>query len=866
MSTLVVACCTSFLAGFAKRPFRRILLSLATLLWFAPSLDASEIDDCKTFHRTGDYDASIKLAASQVERGIWNDVWPRMLIESYLAVGDYPAALSAYEKAIDKHADSIRLRLLGVQVFKMNNSLLKANEQIAYLDKMLFRVPGRFANRSDLVPIGQFFLAKGEDPKDVLKSCFDQAIKSNSQAEVIEAHLATARMALDKNDDKVASQSLAKAAKLDANDPEVYYLLGRSWSSTDPVKSNEFFAKSIELNPRFVPSLIQGAEARMSAEDYSMAEKLLSEVEKVNAHLPKLWALRAAIAHLQGRYEAEGESRSRALVPWALNPEVDYTIGKQLSMHYRFTESVEYQRRALKMDAEYTPAKTQLAQDLLRLGQTDRGWEIVDNVRLKDPYDVTIFNLKQLKTELEKFTTLEAPGLVIRMDSREAKIYGQDVVQLLSEAREVLTKKYAVKLEEPVYVEIFPKQKEFAIRTFGLPGGEGFLGVCFGRLITANSPAALQVDSNWKSVLWHEYCHVVTLQKTNNKMPRWLSEGISVYEERQRNTTWGQSMDPAYREMVLGTGLVPVSQLSSAFLQPKTPMHLQFAYYESSLVVEYWIEKYGIAVMRRLLEDLAIGMPASEALKRAPGTLELLDNDFRDFAMALAVKYGQGVDFDRAKPEEKVDSATWLLDHPDSYWGLRSQCQDLLRSKKWDEALGVAEKLRKELTDDSANDGIYAILAKIHRGKGNALEERSALVELSERSSDCREALLRLMEIDEERADWQSLEKWCEQMQAINPMRSDLQQLRSLTYEKVGNSAKAAESLSACLELQPPDPASIHYRLAVSLQLLGKSELAKRQVLMALEESPRYKAAMELFVKISKSSEAATATKATEAP
>ncbi len=866
MSTLEVARCTLYLPGFAEITILRLLLSLVILLSFAPGLDASEIDDAKNFYRSGDYNASIKLAALQVERGVWNEVWPRLLIESYLAVGDYSAALKAYEKAVERFGESIRLRLLGVQVYKMNNSLLKASEQIAYLDKMLFRVPGKFANRSDLVPIGQFFLARGEDPKEVLKSCFDQAIRSNSQTEVIEAHLATARMALDKNDDKVASQSLAKAAKLDANDPEVYYLLGKSWSSTDPVKSNEFFAKSIELNPRFVPSLIHGAEARISAEDYVMAEKLLSEVEKVNAHLPKLWALRAAIAHLQGRYEAEGESRSRALVPWALNPEVDHTIGKQLSMHYRFTESVEYQRRALKMDIEYTPSKTQLAQDLLRLGQTDRGWEIVDNVRSKDPYDVTIFNLKQLKAELEKFTTLESPGLVIRMDFREAKIYGQDVVQLLSEAREVLTKKYAVKLEEPVYVEIFPKQKEFAIRTFGLPGGEGFLGVCFGRLITANSPAALQVDSNWKSVLWHEYCHVVTLQKTKNKMPRWLSEGISVYEERQRNATWGQSMDPTYREMILGTGLVPVSQLSGAFLQPKTPMHLQFAYYESSLVVEYWIEKYGIDVMRRLLEDLAIGMPASEALKRAPGTLELLDNDFRNFAMALAAKYGNGVDFDRASKEKKVDAATWLLDHPDSYWGLRSQCQELLRSKKWDEALGVADKLRNMLVEDSTNEGIYAILAKIHRGKGDAVEERSALVELSQRSSDCREALLRLIEIDEERADWQSLETWCEQMQAINPIRSDLQQIRSLTYEKVGNAAKAAEALSACLELQPTDPASIHYRLAVSLQSLGKTELSKRQLLMALEESPRYKAAMDLFVKLAKSSEAAAVTKGTEAP
>ncbi len=859
-----MTCCNLKLAWIAKIAITRPLLGLVIFFCFVARSECSEFDDVKNFYRSGDYEACIQLASSQVEKGVWNELWPRMLIESYLVTGDYPAALLVYEKALERFPESIRMRLLGVRVYKMNNSLAKANEQMAYLDAMLFKSPWRFSNRSDLVPVGDFFLARGEDPKEVLKNCYDQGIKSNTQADVVEAHLATARMAIDKNDDKVASQSLAKAIKLDATDPEIFYLLGKSWSATDAAKASSYFAKSLELNPRFIPSLIHHAEARLSAEDYDSAESILSEVEKVNSKLPKLWALRAAIAHLQGRYEAEGVGRRKALGPWALNPEVDHTIGKQLSMHYRFSESVEYQRRALIMDSDFTPAKTQLAQDLLRLGRTEPGWEIVDNVRTKDPYDVTIFNLKQLKTELEKFATLEAPGFVIRMDAREARIYGQDVVQLLSEARDVLTKKYAVQLEEPVFVEIFPKQKEFAIRTFGLPGGEGFLGVCFGRLITANSPAALKVDSNWKSVLWHEYCHVVTLQKTKNKMPRWLSEGISVYEERQRNSTWGQSMDPAYREMILGTGFVPVSQLSGAFLQPKTPLHLQFAYYESSLVVEYWIEKYGIAMMQRLLEDLAIGMPAAEALKRAPGTLELLDNEFRDYAMAMAAKYGEGVDFDRANSEDKVDVKTWLAEHPDSYWGLRSQCQVMVSTKKWDEALVVAEKLQTLLPDDNSNEGLYAILASIYRGMGKDEEERSALVELTERSSDCREALVRLIEIDEKRNDWSSLEKWCEQMQAINPIRSDLQQLRSLTYEKLGNPAKAAEALSACLDLQPTDPANIHYRLAVSLQSLGKNELAKRQVLMALEESPRYRAAMELLVRISKSPEPSVSTKGTE--
>ena len=42
-------------------------------------------------------------------------------------------------------------------------------------------------------------------------------------------------------------------------------------------------------------------------------------------------------------------------------------------------------------------------------------------------------------------------------------------------------------------------------------------------------------------------------------MPRWLSEGISVYEERQENPAWGQSMTPQYRELILEGGATKVS-------------------------------------------------------------------------------------------------------------------------------------------------------------------------------------------------------------------------------------------------------------------------------------------------------------------
>src|SRR4030042_2286364 len=115
-------------------------------------------------------------------------------------------------------------------------------------------------------------------------------------------------------------------------------------------------------------------------------------------------------------------------------------------------------------------------------------------------------------------------------------------------------------------------------------------------------------------MLWHEFCHVVTLNMTHNKMPRWLSEGISVYEELKRNPTWGQQMSPQYRKMILEGELTPIGDLSAAFLSPKTPMHLQFAYYESSLVIEFLVEKYGYQTIKAILTDLTQGRDINQAI------------------------------------------------------------------------------------------------------------------------------------------------------------------------------------------------------------------------------------------------------------
>ena len=69
---------------------------------------------------------------------------------------------------------------------------------------------------------------------------------------------------------------------------------------------------------------------------------------------------------------------------------------------YRFTEGAAYQRKSLACDRNYRPAKLQLSQDLLRLGEEAEGWRLADEVAKQDAYDVVAFNLVTLQDELTK--------------------------------------------------------------------------------------------------------------------------------------------------------------------------------------------------------------------------------------------------------------------------------------------------------------------------------------------------------------------------------------------------------------------------------------------------------------------------------
>ncbi len=776
-----------------------------------------------------------------------------MKIKSQLATGKYPEALAALEESLTRFPVSLSLHLLGREVYRLNGNDRDAAGELGAIDRLIQNGARRYATAEGFVTIGRFLLLRGTDARKILDQFYDQVTKQ--KPDFVDAYYATAELALQKEDYALAAETLRKAPKAASLDPRFHYLLASALSAEDRAGTAKALAEALKINPHHVGSLLLKADQLIDGERYQEADQILKEVLEVNPREARAWAYRAVLAHLRNDKEGEASARRSALAQWPRNPEVDHLIGRKLSQKYRFAEGAALQKQALALDADYLRAKVQLCQDLLRLGEESEGWKLAAEIFSRDGYNVVAYNLVTLRDRLAGFRTLEDDGFVVRMDKREADLYGQRVLALLSRARKTLCEKYGVTISDPVIVEIFPQHKEFAVRTFGLPGADGLLGVCFGRVITANSPASQgEHPSNWEAVLWHEFCHVVTLSKTHNKMPRWLSEGISVYEERREDPAWGMALNPRFREMILGDGLTPLSGLSSAFLAPKTALHLQFAYYESSLAVEFFAERFGLPALKGLLDDLGTGMSINEALpRRTKMSLEQLDKEFAQFARQRAEKVAPGATWDEPDLPPDASSAAvmaWLEKHPQSFEGQRRLGARLVVEEKWQKAKEVLERVKALYPEYTGPDNPYLLLAIVFRRLSDPAAEHMMLEELAMRDGDAIPAYLRMMELDEATGDWRGAARNARRFLAVNPLVPTPHRQLARAAEHLGERDDALTSYRALSLLDDTDPAEVHYHLAKLLREAGKPQEARREVLRSLEEAPRFREAHQLLLEL----------------
>jgi tetratricopeptide (TPR) repeat protein len=151
----------------------------------------------------------------------------------------------------------------------------------------------------------------------------------------------------------------------------------------------------------------------------------------------------------------------------------------------------------------------------------------------------------------------------------------------------------------------------------------GTIAICKFDKMMVTSPKALLHGYEWLDTAAHEYVHHVVTRMTSNETPIWLHEGIARWHETRWRGPGGDILSPwsaaMLREAARGGKLVTFAQMHPSMAKLPDQEAAALAFAEVAVAVETMRMKGGPGAVRRVLEGVARGETAEQAVAGALG-------------------------------------------------------------------------------------------------------------------------------------------------------------------------------------------------------------------------------------------------------
>ena len=544
--------------------------------------------------------------------------------------------------------------------------------------------------------------------------------------------------------------------------------------------------------------------------------------------------------------------RQRAL---ALNPnDADlFTTLAELSAQVRlYRAAADFAKQAVALDAKDWHAWSVLGMNQMRLGQIADGRKSLEPSFGGDPYNVWVKNTLDLLDTYKNYDLVSSEHFQFMIEKTESPILSVYLKDLAEQAYATFAKKYAYTPPPPIRIEVYRSHADFSVRTVGL-AGLGALGVSFGTTLAFDSPAAKDAGPfNWGSTVWHELAHTFTLGSTDNRIPRWFSEGLSVYEEHHARPGWGFNVTPDFLAAFKAGKLVPVSRMNDGFMHPAYPGQVQFSYYQASLVCELIARDWGEPAILKMLQAYKEGATTDQVFQRVLSTdVKAFDKKFDDY---LRTRFAGALGSLAAKPPA-ITGATSVADlqqaakaAPTDFGVQLLAGMGLLAKDRVDEAIPLLEKARTMFPEYGGDDSPYALLATAYEKKGDKRKQADVLIKWSTLTETNAKALLTLADLLESLGDPRGAADALDRAMFVNPFDMKMHQRLAGLARSAGERPTVVRERAAIVALGPVDRADALYQLALAQHEAGDDVRARTSVLRALEEAPNFERAQTLLL------------------
>lgn len=652
-----------------------------------------------------------------------------------------------------------------------------------------------------------------------------------------------------------AARSYRAALEADSTWVRAYVGLSRVLASEDPPAAAAALEVAGKLASDHPDVWRLRAERALRTEDREAATEALDKVAVARPGTYEEIALRAAVF-----YGSREIAQADALVASgvATNPffvEGFLSLGSEAAWAYRFADAAAYARQAVSLDPDHPKAHADLGLYLMRTGDEATARIELERAFRLDPFNTVTFNLLTLLDTLETFVEVESGPFIFKFAKDEAAVLAPYALPLADEAYKVFSERYGFTPQGPILIEMFSKHDDFAVRTMGLPGLVGALGACFGRVIAMNSPMTIRTKGvspfSWQGTLWHEIAHVFSLQASDYKVPRWLTEGISVYEEHRYNEAWGRELTVEFARRLATKTTFGVAGLPTAFQRPQD---LSLAYFEASVLTEHLVLTHGDAGLRALLAAYAEGAKDEEAFAKAFGqSVEAIEQSFAAFVQAeygdLARAVAPPASLKDAEIPSSTDALTRLVEkEPDNVLVRMALGRALIREDRFAEARVHLERAAALAPMARGDASPHALLSTIATQEGDMPRAMHHLQSLLTRHHDNVDAARRLVTMARAAKD-PVVERIALRVIAdVDPFEAEAHAVLARMALAEKDYEAALVELQAALALGPPNAAEAHADLAETYLGLGRKDDARRAALKALEYAPTFARAQDLLL------------------
>ena len=591
-----------------------------------------------------------------------------------------------------------------------------------------------------------------------------------------------------------------------------------------------FATRAAELDPKMADA--HELLAYLALED-NTPERAAKEADNALAIDPEsldAMAIHASMDWLDDKKESPWMDRILKINP--VYGEGYSTAGHFFVLNRRYREGITLYRKALELNPRLWEARAQLGVQLMRLGEEQEARQQLEQcyeAGYKSPETV---NTLRLMDSYKNFSTFETGNTILKLHKKEAELLRPYIETELKRAIATYEKKYQLKLKGPVQLEVYPDHDDFAVRTMGMPG-LGALGVTFGSVVAMDSPSGRPPGTfHWASTMWHELSHVFVLQATNHRVPRWLTEGLAVYEETAASPDWGDRLDPEVVTAIHSKKLLPVAELDRGFIRPSYPAQVVVSYYQGGKICSFIAEKWGYGKLLDMIHSYAKLESTPDAIHN---NLGMSTDEFDKQFMAWI----------EAQTKNTVD-------HFDEWKKRLKTTVEDLRAKKYDDVIREGAAIRDFYPDYVEAGSVYELMADAYEGKGEKAAARKELEQYSQQGGRSPLLLKRLATYQEDAGEPKKAAATLDRLNYIYPEDPELHKRLGDLWLAQNNLPGAIREYQAVLASKPLDQAGAHFELANALRKANRIDDARDQVLQALEAAPGYKPAQKLLLEISK--------------